>query len=97
MDNEEMRKESLIIKDYIYVNGRCVKRGETKEPELGTWCFYPFFQDKRDPVASFRWGLGEDHGLCNSFAHGLFESGLVYLKQEHALERAIAMLKFEEV
>ena len=52
-------KHSLKTEDYIYVNGCCVRKGLTEEPKVGTWCFYPFFQDRLDPVASFRWGLAK--------------------------------------
>ena len=43
-------KHSLKTEDYIYVNGCCVRKGLTEEPKVGTWCFYPFFQDRLDPV-----------------------------------------------
>lgn len=90
-------KHSLKVEDYIYVNGCCVRKGITEEPKVGTWCFYPFFQDRADPVASFRWGLGENQGLNNGFAQDLFDSGLVYDNVDYAKERAIAMRKFEKV
>ena len=79
-------KHSLKVEDYIYVNDCCVRKGLTEEQKVRTWCFYPFFQDRSDTVASFRWGLGENLGLNNGFAHSLFDSGLVYDNVEYARE-----------